>query len=99
MPTIGVFFILNSPNIYPPEDRSKSFVWIDARNVQTIYAHRSVRVFVCILLSGTPAAVNQLVVTQLYNAEGTAHTLVRFLLLQCKSPPPSNILVESDSGM
>lgn len=45
---------------------------------------RAVRTFVCILLSGTPAAVNQLVVTQLYNPEGSAHTLARFLLLQCE---------------
>lgn len=37
-----------------------------------------------ILLSGTPAAANQLVVTQLYNPEGTADTLASFLLLQCK---------------
>lgn len=40
--------------------------------------------FVCVLLSGTPAAVNQLVVTQLYNPEGSAHTLSRFLLIQCE---------------
>ena len=45
----------------------------------------SVRTFVAILLSGTPAAVNQLVVTQLYNPEGSAHTLASFLMLQCKS--------------
>lgn len=45
----------------------------------------AVRTFVAILLSGTPAAVNQLVVTQLYNPEGSAHTLASFLMLQCKS--------------
>jgi hypothetical protein len=44
-----------------------------------------VRTFVAILLSGTPAAVNQLVLTQLYNPEGSADTLAAFLLLQCKS--------------
>lgn len=42
------------------------------------------RTFVCILLSGTPAAVNQLVITQLYNPEGNVDTLARFLLLQCE---------------
>ncbi|KAL7419128.1 Protein M3 [Cryptotrichosporon argae] len=41
-----------------------------------------IRVFVTVLLSGTPAAVNQLVVTQLYNPAGSAHTLACFLLLQ-----------------
>jgi predicted permease len=43
-----------------------------------------VRTFVCILLSGTPAAVNQLVITQLYNPQGSVDTLARFLLLQCE---------------
>lgn len=41
-----------------------------------------VRTFCAILLSGTPAAVNQLVVTQLYNPAGRADTLAFFLLLQ-----------------
>ncbi|KAE8540514.1 hypothetical protein D1P53_003461 [Cryptococcus gattii VGV] len=40
------------------------------------------RTFVSILLAGTPAAVNQLVITQLYNPEGTADTLSSFLALQ-----------------
>ncbi|KAK8847614.1 hypothetical protein IAR55_005473 [Kwoniella newhampshirensis] len=40
------------------------------------------RIFVSILLSGTPASVNQLVITQLYNPEGTADTLSAFLVLQ-----------------
>lgn len=44
----------------------------------------TVRTFVTILLSGTPAAANQLVVTQLYNPAGTANTLASFLLLQCE---------------
>lgn len=42
------------------------------------------RTFAAILTSGTPAAINQLVVTQLYNPEGSAHTLAAFLLVQCK---------------
>jgi predicted permease len=41
-----------------------------------------IRTFCAILLSGTPAAVNQLVVTQLYNPAGRADTLAFFLLLQ-----------------
>ncbi|KAL1413270.1 Protein M3 [Vanrija albida] len=41
-----------------------------------------IRTFVAILLSGTPAAANQLVITQIYNPAGTAHTLASFLLLQ-----------------
>lgn len=45
----------------------------------------TVRIFVAILISGTPAAVNQLVLTQLYNPAGTAHTLAMFLALQCGS--------------
>ncbi|WVQ69498.1 uncharacterized protein L199_007718 [Kwoniella botswanensis] len=40
------------------------------------------RTFVAILLSGTPSSVNQLVITQLYNPNGTADTLSTFLLLQ-----------------
>ncbi|RXK39192.1 hypothetical protein M231_03549 [Tremella mesenterica] len=40
------------------------------------------RTFVSVLLSGTPAAVNQLVVTQLYNPAGSADTLASFLSLQ-----------------
>lgn len=40
------------------------------------------RIFIGILSSGTPAAVNQLVVTQLYNPNGTAQTLSMFLLPQ-----------------
>ena len=44
----------------------------------------SVRVFVAIITSGTPAAINQLVLTQLYNPAGTAHTLALFLSLQCE---------------
>jgi hypothetical protein len=50
-----------------------------------------VRTFVAILLSGTPAAVNQLVLTQLYNPEGSADTLAAFLLLQCKWMPVETI--------
>ena len=42
------------------------------------------RVFVAIITSGTPAAINQLVLTQLYNPAGTAHTLALFLSLQCE---------------
>lgn len=34
------------------------------------------------LLSGTPSAVNQLVITQLYSPTGTANTLAAFLALQ-----------------
>ncbi|GFZ47960.1 hypothetical protein JCM24511_05707 [Saitozyma sp. JCM 24511] len=45
------------------------------------------RTFVAILLSGTPAAVNQLVLTQLYNPEGSADTLAAFLLLQYLAMP------------
>ncbi|OCF77171.1 membrane protein [Kwoniella mangroviensis CBS 8886] len=40
------------------------------------------RTFVAILLSGTPSSVNQMVITQLYNPNGTADTLSTFLLLQ-----------------
>ncbi|OCF44839.1 membrane protein [Kwoniella heveanensis CBS 569] len=40
------------------------------------------RLFVSILLSGTPSSVNQLVITQLYNPNGTADTLSMFLALQ-----------------
>ncbi|WVR04802.1 hypothetical protein IAU60_001814 [Kwoniella sp. DSM 27419] len=40
------------------------------------------RNFVAILLSGTPSSVNQLVITQLYNPNGTAETLSMFLALQ-----------------
>ncbi|WWC86684.1 uncharacterized protein L201_001561 [Kwoniella dendrophila CBS 6074] len=40
------------------------------------------RTFVAILLSGTPSSTNQLVITQLYNPEGTADTLAAFLALQ-----------------
>lgn len=47
--------------------------------------HLVVRTFVAILLSGTPTSVNQLVVTQLYNPAGTAHTLAMFLMVQCES--------------
>ncbi|BEJ12505.1 hypothetical protein CspHIS471_0209650 [Cutaneotrichosporon sp. HIS471] len=57
--------------------------------VQAFQSHTSlfpkedkVRTFCAILLSGTPAAVNQLVVTQLYNPAGRADTLSFFLLLQ-----------------
>ncbi|KLT43522.1 hypothetical protein CC85DRAFT_296012 [Cutaneotrichosporon oleaginosum] len=57
--------------------------------VQSFQSHTSlfpkedkVRTFCAILLSGTPAAVNQLVVTQLYHPEGRADTLAFFLLLQ-----------------
>lgn len=62
--------------MFPPEQKS------EARPLTM--THPSVRTFVAILLSGTPAAANQLVVTQLYNPEGTADTLASFLLLQCK---------------
>jgi len=44
----------------------------------------SVRTFLSILCSGTPGAINQLVVTQLYNPAGSAHTLAMFLAVQCK---------------
>lgn len=50
------------------------------------------RTFVSILLAGTPAAVNQLVITQLYNPEGTADTLSSFLALQCKGFHPQGYL-------
>lgn len=48
------------------------------------------RIFVAILSSGTPAAVNQLVVTQLYNPSGTAQTLSMFLLPQCACHIPTS---------
>ncbi|OCH94478.1 auxin efflux carrier [Obba rivulosa] len=38
--------------------------------------------FVAMFLSGTPAAVNQLIVTSLYSPDGTADTLSAFLLIQ-----------------
>nr|ODO02193.1 hypothetical protein L204_00920 [Cryptococcus depauperatus CBS 7855] len=44
--------------------------------------HDKIRTFVAILLSGTPAAANQLVITQLYNPAGSADSLASFLLLQ-----------------
>lgn len=74
MPIIGVFFVRNQPGIYPREDHSTF----------STYMSDPVRTFVCILLSGTPAAVNQLVITQLYNPDGNVDTLARFLLLQCE---------------
>ncbi|KAK4685482.1 auxin efflux carrier family protein, partial [Tremellales sp. Uapishka_1] len=45
-------------------------------------ASDKMRTFVAILLSGTPASANQLVITQLYNPAGEANTLASFLLLQ-----------------
>ncbi|WVQ80223.1 hypothetical protein IAT38_002328 [Cryptococcus sp. DSM 104549] len=45
------------------------------------------RTFVAILLAGTPASVNQLVITQLYNPEGTADSLSCFLALQYLTMP------------
>ncbi len=85
-------------NLFPPSDKSTSFTnmielmcpslsplntRVDkcANNVYNL----SVRIFVAILLSGTPAAANQLVITQLYNPAGVAHTLASFLLMQCES--------------
>ncbi|KAF8518031.1 auxin efflux carrier [Hysterangium stoloniferum] len=40
--------------------------------------------FVAMFLSGTPAAVNQLIVTQLYSPDGDVDTLSAFLLVQCE---------------
>ncbi|KAK0441969.1 auxin efflux carrier [Armillaria borealis] len=40
--------------------------------------------FVAILLSGTPSAVNQLIITQLYAKDHDLDTLSAFLLLQCE---------------
>lgn len=69
-------------SLFPRNDLSTSrFPLI---SVPACLAESIVRTFVAILLSGTPAAVNQLVVTQLYNPEGSAHTLASFLMLQCK---------------
>lgn len=42
------------------------------------------RTFIALLVGGTPAAVNQLVVTQLYNPAGSADTLALFLGVQCE---------------
>jgi len=64
-------------SLFPKDDNSK----LDMNRHELT----AVRTFVAILLSGTPAAVNQLVVTQLYNPEGSAHTLASFLMLQCES--------------
>lgn len=64
--------------MYPREDKSAS------RRAQAAAYSHSVRTFVAILCSGTPAAINQLVVTQLYNPAGSAHTLAMFLLVQCE---------------
>ncbi|WOO76965.1 putative transporter [Vanrija pseudolonga] len=52
------------------------------KNTGLFPPQEKIRTFVAILLSGTPAAANQLVVTQIYNPAGTAHTLASFLLLQ-----------------
>jgi hypothetical protein len=62
-------------SLYPREDKSRCDNWAKLT---------SVRIFLSIICSGTPAAVNQLVVTQLYNPEGTAHTLAMNLALQCE---------------
>ena len=47
----------------------------------------TVRSFVSILCSGTPAAINQLVVTQLYNPAGSAESLSMYIALQCEFMP------------
>ncbi|WVW78207.1 hypothetical protein I302_100158 [Kwoniella bestiolae CBS 10118] len=53
------------------------------RDHSTLYPREDkMRIFVAILLSGTPSSVNQLVITQLYNPNGTADTLSTFLALQ-----------------
>ncbi|WWC68162.1 uncharacterized protein I206_102085 [Kwoniella pini CBS 10737] len=53
------------------------------RDHTTLYPREDkMRIFVAILLSGTPSSVNQLVITQLYNPNGTADTLSTFLALQ-----------------
>lgn len=38
--------------------------------------------FVAMFLAGTPSAVNQLVMTQIYSPDGAADTLSAFLALQ-----------------
>lgn len=79
MPVIGVFLVKDHASLYPPREKSEYRVEVFSCSFSPVLR------FVCILLSGTPAAANQLVITQLYNPEGTAHTLARFLLLQCES--------------
>ncbi|WRT64564.1 uncharacterized protein IL334_001496 [Kwoniella shivajii] len=60
-----------------------TFFVIGLRDHTSLYPKEDkMRTFVAVLLSGTPASVNQLVITQLYNPHGTADTLSTFLALQ-----------------
>jgi hypothetical protein len=52
----------------------------DHRKAKLCYA--LVLLFVAMFLAGTPSAVNQLVMTQIYSPDGTADTLSAFLALQ-----------------
>lgn len=98
VPIFAIFVVQalrDHTSLFPPAQKSKSradarctIEW-EERAKRTSFPPSSatnspaVRTFVAILLSGTPAAANQLVVTQLYNPAGTADTLASFLLLQC----------------
>jgi hypothetical protein len=75
----------NAPSPPPPPLRPQPHPSPDTPRSHTV------RTFVAILLSGTPAAANQLVMTQIHNPDGTAHTLASFLLLQCE-------LFQAESG-
>lgn len=79
IPSFFVQALGGKEDLFPRGDYSKPV----SRSAPKL-TDQTVRTFVAILLSGTPAAVNQLVVTQLYNPEGTAHTLASFLMLQCE---------------
>lgn len=79
LPRFGIQAFSHHTGLYPPSDKSLFTLYSQSLLIMPL-----VRIFVSILLSGTPASVNQLVITQLYNPAGTAHTLAMFLLLQCK---------------
>ncbi|WVQ75815.1 hypothetical protein IAR50_005448 [Cryptococcus sp. DSM 104548] len=59
------------------------FVVQALRDNTTLYPTTDkMRIFVSILVASTPSSVNQLVITQLYNPQGSADTLSCFLALQ-----------------
>ncbi|TBU57227.1 auxin efflux carrier [Dichomitus squalens] len=49
--------------------------------------------FVAMLLSGTPSAVNQMIVSSLYAPDGNVDTLAAFLLVQCEFCKVQNALL------